>query len=439
MRRAGAALALGGLALVAAGPAQTERRAASDFHRRVPVEGQMVPGAAYAVPLSQELVAALKKGGEVRLFDAEGREVPSLVTTAHSRSEIVERPVTIFNQAWQPDGTQTLTVEQTDRVHQAVNEFVFDIADEQYNVRVRVEGSQRGEEWLTVGDGLHLIRHTVKKQKIRYVHSVLRVPTARFPLYRFTLTPTHPLEEEFEPLEIEGVKVRQVVKRGSSLSAPVELERMEDPRDEDTRHHYWKLDLGRENLGVNRVQLTIRAVDFARSASLWEWSATRGRRTRELASTVLFRYGTDVQMEFGGFVSDVPVLVLMIDQGDDEPVEVAAARASRPRQQLRFLAPNGAALPLALHFEPDEPREPKYDLDRKLRERRLTSFTELAHGALEPNPGYKAPPEPRSEQVPYLLYAFVVPLVLGLGWYVARTIQRGVPDESPEDDPPSDS
>jgi len=119
----------------------------------------------------------------------------------------------------------------------------------------------------------------------------------------------------------------------------------------------------------------------------------------------------------------------MIDQGDDDPVDVTSARASRPRQHIRFLGPRETTLPLALHFDPDEPRTPSYDLARRLREHEITSFTELTAGALEANPTYALPPEPRSERIPYLLYAIVIPLVLGLGWYVARTIGRGAPPE----------
>jgi len=432
--RAPLLLLAGALALQATAAA-ADRRAASDFHRIATLEGAVAPNEAYAVPLSREAVAALKRGGELRLFDAAGREIPSLVFTAHARGEVVERPVTIFNRAWQPDGTQTLAVEQTDRKPQPVNEFVFEIADEDYNARATVEGSSDGDDWRILADGLHLIRHTQKDERIRYVHNVLGVPTARFRFYRFTLRPTAPPDDDFEPLEIEDLKVRQVAKRGSSLSVPVALERFDDPRDDDSRHHFWKLDLGREDLGVDRVELTIPSRDFARSASLWEWSEERGRRTRQLASTVVFQYGNDVQNAFSGFSTDVPVLVLMIDQGDDEPVTVKAARASRPSQQLRFLAPSASTPPLALHFDPDEARAPLYDLGRRLRENEITAFAQLAHGDLEQNPAYATPPEPASEQVPFLLYALVIPLVLGLAWYVVRTIQRGVPAEPP----PSDS
>jgi hypothetical protein len=100
---------------------------------------------------------------------------------------------------------------------------------------------------------------------------------------------------------------------------------------------------------------------------------------------------------------------------------------------VRFLGPIATALPIALYFQPDEPREPRYDLERRLREHEITSFHELMAAPLEENPGYEKAPEPRSETIPYLLYAIVVPLVLGLGWYVFRTIQQGVP---PEQSPP---
>jgi hypothetical protein len=315
-----------------------------------------------------------------------------------------------------------------------VNEFVFDIADPEYNARVRVESSMDGERWQIAGDGLHLIRHTVASEKIDYRHNVLRIPTARFRFYRFTLNPTRHEPGELAtpteaPLEITGVAVREVVRRGSALAVSAELERFDDPRDDDPRHHYWKLDLGREYLGVDSVSFTIPATDYARSASLWEWSPERGRRTRQLATTVAFHYGDDVHSGFSNFTTDARVLVLRIDQGDDEPVTVTAARASRPRQQVRFIGPAEGTLPLGLYFDPDVPRTPKYDLARRLREHEITSFTEFELAALEPNPAYAEPTPPRSERVPYLLYALVIPLVVGLGWYVARTIQRGAPPE----------
>ena len=297
MRSRIAGLAFLALMMVApAGPAAAdiERRAASDFHRRALIEGDVAPGEAHAVPLSREAVAALKKGGELRLFDGAGREIPSLVYSADSRSEVIERPVTIYNRAWEARGTQTLSVELTDRKPEPVNEFVFHIEEEDYNLRVRVEGSPDGDAWQILRDGLHLIRHTVKKEKICYVHNVLRVPTARFRHYRFTLEPMVAPDDDDEPLEIEGVDVRQVVKRGSSLAVPVRLEPFEDTARLDTRHDFWTLDLGREDLGVDHVELTIPADDFARSASLWEWSEERGRRTRRLASTVVFHYDDDV-------------------------------------------------------------------------------------------------------------------------------------------------
>ena len=85
------ALALS-LAIAAPAAGEVTRRAASDFHRRALVEGRVTPGEAHAIPLSLEAVAALKKGGELRLFDANGREIPSLVHAAVSRGEVVDRP-----------------------------------------------------------------------------------------------------------------------------------------------------------------------------------------------------------------------------------------------------------------------------------------------------------------------------------------------------------
>jgi hypothetical protein len=437
-RAAALCLCLAATWVAASAQAEAGRRSASDFHRRAVLAGTVSAGAPYAVALSQEAVAALKHGQELRVFDSGGREVPSLVHSAVSHGEIIDRPVTIFNRAFIDGDTQTLSIELDGRKPQPVNEFVFEIGNEQYSARVRVEASQDGESWQILRDGLHLIRHAVKDEKIAYLHNVLRVPTARFRFYRFTLRPTLPNaargDVAEEPLEVAGVAVREVVRRGSSLTLRPQLERHSDDRDDDSRHHYYKLDLGRENLGVDHVEFDVAATDFTRPASLWEWSPERNRRTRRLASTVIFQYDDDVHTEFSGFTTDARVLILMIDQGDDEPVPVSSARASRPRQQVRFIGPASMQPPLALYFDPDKARKPRYDLERRLREHAVTSFTELEAGPLEQNPSYAKAPAPRSESIPYLLYAIVIPLVLALGWYVVRTIQRGLP---PDESPPS--
>ncbi len=429
MRRATALL------LVALGTASVagaeERRSVGDFQSRAEIEIAPGAGEAYGVPLSAEASAALKEGREVRVFDARGREIPSLVHSAYARPEIRERPVSVFNQAWNPGLVQTLAVELTDRGPQSVNEFTFEIRDEQYNASVRVEGSDESsggsDDWRIAGDGLHLIRHTIPGEKIDYVHNVLRIPTSRYRRYRFTLR--QPGREE--PLTIESVSVREVIHRGTHLTLPVHLEGWKNPRDPDKRHQYWRLGLDRAYLGVNRVDLTIFGTDYARPAKLWAWNPELSRPGDFLDSTVLFQYGNDRDTGFGGFTSDAEELVMMIDQGDDEPIPVARVRASRPRQQVRFLMGASAEAPLALYFTPDVPRDPEYDLPRRLEERGIAAFASAEHGPLTENPAYRLPPEPLSERAPQLLYAVVGALVLGLGIYLARTLRKGLPPEEP--------
>ncbi len=69
---------------------------------------------------------------------------------------------------------------------------------------------------------------------------------------------------------------------------------------------------------------------------------------------MVFRYGKDAETDFEGFSTDADVLVVMIDQGDDVPVPLTRAWASRPSQQVRFLTRGPVALPLRLYFLPDE-------------------------------------------------------------------------------------
>ncbi|MDH3213169.1 MAG: DUF3999 family protein [Myxococcales bacterium] len=409
--------------------AETGRRAASDFHQVAEIEAvdALAGGRAYSVPLAAEASAALRKGKEVRVYDANGAEVPSLVHTAHARAETVKRPVAIFNDAWVPGLRQTVSVEVEGRGPQPVNEFTFEIADEQYSAKVQVQGSDDAEHWSIVRKDLHLIRHTIPGEKIQYVHNTLRIPTSRFRYYRFLLSQSG----RIEPFTIERVAVREVVARGDRLELPVRLEPWQNPRDPDPRHHHWKLDLGRAYLGVNRVRLDIDGRDYARPATLWAWNPELSRPGALLATTVAFQYGNDRHADLEDFATDAEQLVVMIDQGDDAPVRLRGARASRPRQQVRFLGDASRVAPLGLYFTPDQAREPKYDLPRRLREYGIADFTALSHGPLGSNPAYAQPPPPWSERVPYLLTALVLVLVLGLAGYIARTVKAGLPPEAP--------
>lgn len=422
------------LALALALPAQAapERRSASDFRLRAVVTGEPASGEAHAVPLSPEAVSALSTGGELRLFDADGREIPSLVHTARARAEQIRRPVEIFDRAWLEDGTQTLSLELPSGA-EPIDELFVEIPEDHHLI-VRVEGSPDGDDWRIVADGLHLIRHSVAGEDTRYVHDRLRIPTARFAYYRLGLRPLATPPPGSEPLRVAQVSVQRSLDRGASLTLPVSVERLEDPRDRDPRHSWWRLELPHPGLGIDRIDLELPGDDFARSASLWVWSPQRGRRTLRLASSVVFRFGDEANVALDGFQTDEPTLALMIDQGDDAPVPLRGARAHRPRQTLRFIAPAEARPPLALHFEPDEPHTPRYDLARRLREHEIDRFARLAHGPLEPNPDYRPTPEPRSERLPWLLYLLVIPLVLVLGAYVVRSLQRGLPDEPREPD-----
>ena len=429
------------LAFAVSSPAAADDAARSprDFHRRARIEGELAPGQAHGVPLGVEAVAAYRSGGELRLFDAQGREIPSLVQPEPSSRKTVERAARIFNRAWKEDGTLTISTELkavsaelADPAPELVDEFVLKLDADDYHMRARVEGSDDGQDWRILADGLHLIRHRVANEDIEYAHDVLRVPPSRYRSYRFTLVPqATPRGDDASPRSVSELSVRRSAAPGRRQEVPVAIARMDDLRDDEPRHHYWRLELPYAALGVDRVELEIGGGDFARPASLWEWSDDRQRRVRRLASSVVFRFGDDSDTSLEGFATDARTLALRVDQGDDTPVPVARVAATRAQLRLAFIAPETTSLPLTLHVEPDEPQEPRYDLARRLEARSITTFRELSHAALEPNPGYAARPAPRSEQLPFLLYLVVVPFIVGVALYVARTVRRGATNDDP--------
>ena len=431
MRRLASILAiLCALSTAAAAQDTPRRRTINDFHRYADVQAReaLQTGQAYGVPLDPDTLAALRKRGELRVFDATGHEVPSMVYTSPAGTRSEPRNVRIFNQAWEPGLIQTLTVELTDRTPGPVNDFTFEITEDAYDAQVIVQSSEDGDTWRIVRHNLHLIRHTLPEEDVKYVHNVLRIPTTRARYFRFMVASSG----REKPLTITHVQVRRNVKRGRTLQLPVHPAPWTNPRDADARHHYWRMDFKQPDLGVDRLRLTIADREYARRASLWEWNAELDRPGRRLASAVLFHYGDDMQTVLRGFRTNAAMLVLMIDQGDDAPLRVIGATATRPQQVVRFIMDAGVTAPLRLYVLPDKAQEPQYDLARRIKEQEITAFAPLSLGPLRDNPAYAEAPPPVSERIPYLLYAIVGLLVLVLGAYMARTVRAAAPPEPPE-------
>lgn len=419
------------LALSLAAPALAQepgRRSVSDFHFYAEVieRAPLTPGEAYAVGLSPKASALLRERPEVRVFDAFQHEVPSVLVSEPEHMEVEKRAVRVINEAWEAGLIQRFTVELTDRTPEPVTTFVLDIADESYNARAVIEGSDDGNEWMTVRDNLHLIRHTLPGEDVKFVHNRLRIPASRYKYFRFTIAESG----RRRPLDIEDVAVLQEIRRGRSLALPVHPAPWNNPEDADARHVWYKLQLPETHLGVDRLRLTIDAREYERRGVLYEWNVELERpRRRPIASGILFHYGDDRETELHGFTTDAGILVLMIDQGDDEPVAVTAVTAYRPRQEVRFIMEDAFAGPLRLYFKPERAHAPQYDLPRRLEEQKIHDFVELEHGPLRDNPAFEPPPPPVSERIPYLMYALILLVAVVLAVYIARTVRMSMPPE----------
>ncbi len=410
------------------GKTTVARRAPSDFHRLAEVDAPaLTPGEAYAVSLSYDAIAMLRFKGELRLFDSRGVEIPSVIHTRKER-RTVSRSLTIYDSAWEPGLIQTLAVDRGAAAREAINEFTLTITDRQYNARVQVHGRDGDEEWRIVRDNLHLIRHAIPAENIRYTHNTLRVPLSRFRYFRFLIAASG----RTGPLTVTGVAVQQIMPDPDAfLRREVFPVRWTNPKDPDERREYWLFDLGATYLGMTELHLQFGDGDFARPARLQAWDPKRKRPGRHLARAMLYRYGDDSQTALKGFAADAQRLVLVIDHGDNAPLPLTGATAARPKLEVRFLAEGGITPPLRLYVKPDEARTPNYDLAKRLAKRKDVQYTALAHGIVIENAGYAEPIPPLSERVPYLLYAFVVPVVLLMGWYIARVVKAGVPADPP--------
>lgn len=382
------------------------------------------------VDLDRETLAAAREDhGDVRLRDAEGREIPYAFRIRNKDVRTERLEAREFDRGVRGDSAEiSLDLGPDTAPH---NELAIDTGGSGFRRRVRILGSDDGLEWAALGEPAFLYRFESPRYTVD--ETVLPYPESR---RRY-------LKAEVEADEHTDESAPQITTASVRLSYEAPARNQEFPlrvpaptavRDEQRPASEFVLDLeGR--LPVRGLRLSVSDEAFSRPYRL-EFEGER--RARVAASGTLGRRADedadDVTVEFAEVAVDELTLKVVDDR--NPPLEIERAVALVAARELIFDPAAGEA-PFRLEFGNPQAAAPHYDFAASV-PRASESAAAGTLGPIKDNPRYDPSSEPLGERAPWLAYLALGAVCAALFAILWRTLPRsaearsGEPPDSPD-------
>jgi hypothetical protein len=134
----------------------------------------------YSIPLSPEILAQMKSGtSDIRIFnitEKDTTEIPYLMRYYSSSVDEVEIPYERINDSYNQKCCSYLTLKLDKK--QVVNRIQLMIAENNFDKRVMVEGSNDNKQWFTIAEHLRIVRF--KNGTENYTYSQLEIPNSEY-------------------------------------------------------------------------------------------------------------------------------------------------------------------------------------------------------------------------------------------------------------------
>lgn len=336
--------------------------------------------------------------GDLRLRDADGREVPYAL---HVRRKVDRREVLAtrsFDSSTRGE-TAEITIDLGD-APSAHNEVEIVTAGDSFRRPVRVFGSDAGVNWALLVESEFLFRF--QSPGFDVDESSVRYPESRRRFLRIEVDADNANEQEAP--SIASVSVRLAVEalaRDSEFPLTSNSYQREATREQGRAASKFIIDLGAE-LPVRGVRLGAINGAFSRPyrlevpGELRPRTASTGKLTREAESEEPF-----VSIEFPEAV--VSQLTLIVTDDRNPPLKLAWVSILVAAREVSFDTSDGKP-PYRLEFGNSAARPPHYDFAASV-PTPLDDVQRLTLGRLQPNPAYDPSGAPLSERAPWLAYA----------------------------------
>lgn len=373
---------------------------------------------------------------DLRLYDANGAEIPYALLIRREVDDRKEVGGTLFNRANVGSTASEVSVDLGEAPGEH-NEVEIKTSGTNFRRRVSIEGSDSGTEWKLLQAGAVIFN---MESRGRIVHSDrVSYPTSRYRLLRVRVFADE-LSDKAPPVVISVSAVRSVSAKGELTTWHVSLPGYQLVRHQGVPTSVWNIDLG-ARVPCDRLILDIQDPSFSRPYQIE--ASDDSQDLRVVASGELTRpTGKEIEPLVIPFNREEQVrkLRLLINDFSNQPLTVSAIQAGAPARQLIFELKVAPARPLRLYFSNPKATAPRYDFEKELEAKLFAHQTEPATienvvsvAAVSNNPDYEPEPVALTERVPWLIYLVLALSSLVLAIVLLRlarsTVRKGTAKE----------
>lgn len=402
---------------------QTALVATEKFEQRAAL--QNVAGAGdYRAPIDAPLYAASKAEtlfADLRIADADGREVPYFIETSPAIPQSAWTSGTMYDPGvYGEDGYRATFELPEGQEHCLVRLTLSGSSD--YLRRTVIETGAGPNDLTQVAKGAVVYsisgRGSAEDNELRYPLSMARY-------VRITLLP----DPDARLTTIEGAKFgcRQPEPLLPTRSIPLKV--VEQTRDPEQKTTTWTLDAGLEGVPIESLRFEIATPELARRVEI---SASSFKNAwPSVASGVLFRVSGNPErverMELNVGSIRKRWWRLTVWDRDDAPLELTGVTGVRREDLLIFRANDRA--PFTLYVGDPRGQAPYYELESLLDQRRdLPALPTAGVGPLEANPDLGKAPDrtdlPITERYRTAIGWGLAAVLLGLSVWAVRVLRR---------------
>jgi hypothetical protein len=383
------------------------------YFQEIPKSGEQSPGSWCDTVLTSSVFDGARTDlGDLRLYDAAGKEVPYALRVLQPQDIRAAAPAKEFNRTSAPGEASELVLDLGNDPPEH-NEVVLDLSGMDFRRHAQLDGSDDAKSWrkLVEKELVHFEAggKTLDDEKLGY-------PISRFRYLRVRVQ-EDPLVDK-RPVEIGKVEVLHTVHHpGEFLTLPVKLGPREAVRTPNGPGSGWRIDLGGKNIPSQEVLADVADAEFGRDVTLKafgfsgdetaEWFPFRGSWQRRAGDKRVPMKAEYAEQSVGSFE-------LMVTDNRNPPLTIEAVSYRQAIRQLVFSSNAALNGPLRLYYGNPQAEPPHYDLERTLPKILDKPPARLTLGARQANPRFVAD-LPLTDRWPWLIYVVLGSACAALG------------------------
>lgn len=359
--------------------------------------------------------------GDVRILAADGQEVPWALRNTPAPRASTELPVQLLDPVVFPDGSSQATFDlgQNPSPH---NQLALRLEGEEFLRHLVVEVSEDRQQWGKLAEGV-VFRVTTGGVVSQQV--VVSYPRSGARYLRVTLK----AEAGKPPVRVTGGVLHHRPAASTEPLGRIPLALMRREENASLRLTAFYLDAGGSGVPLRQVSVEIADTRFERRVTVE--GSEGGSLWVPVGGGVLYRAGAVEGLQLPVATSK-RYLRLLVENGDNPPLNVLAAWGEYRLQQLLFEAKTAGAY--TLYVGARGITAPAYDLPASLARMSRVDWQEARLGPVLPNPAFapEAPAvsQPFSERYRAAIAGALLLLLGGLAlwaWRLLRQAQSGEP------------